>query len=134
MFEPAKKIKNSYKIIDSLGEWPSFHDAEILKVELDREGPSLEIILYTFLMLKEVDERGYYKLAKKCIITFRFFSIEELKLIGFNQQNVISDLNYEQTDKGDIKVELNSSYGLNGGFICKDIEVISVKEVDKTAI
>ncbi len=104
MFKPEKTIKDARKVINFLGLWPSFHDAEILKVDLDREKFSLEMELYTFLMLKELDKSGHYKLDKECIITFRFLSIEELELVDFNQQNVISRLDFEQVDDGNIKV------------------------------
>lgn len=129
MFEPTKKIKNAHMVINFLRKWPSFHDAEVLKVELDRKGPSLDIKFYTFLMLKEVDERGYYKLDKECIIAIRFYSIEGLELVDFNEQNVISSLDFQQIESGGIKVIIHPCYGLNGEFICKDIEIISVEKI-----
>ena len=123
------KIKNSYKVIDFLGSWPVFHDAEITKVELDRELPDLIMTIYTFLLSKEIDEKGFLKKQKECLITFQFGSLKNLEISNFNHQNVISGLVFKPTADNEIEVLINSIYGLEGKFVCNDINVLLVKEL-----
>lgn len=54
--DATSKIKNSNLLVEILGQWPSFHDAEVLKIVLDRApsgqycGPNLEAHIHVFQM------------------------------------------------------------------------------------
>jgi len=54
-------VEGSQKVEDIFGEWPSFHDAEVLEVTLDREardavrGPTIRFTVHAFQMTEEVD-------------------------------------------------------------------------------
>lgn len=129
MNEIYKRIRNAHEVINLLGKWPSFHDAEILNVELDRKVPSLQLRVYTFLMNKEITKKGYYKRINQCIITFRFLSIDNVNLSDFNHQNVIFGFCFKEIRNGNINVVISSAYGLSGRFNCKDIEIVSVEKI-----
>ena len=50
---PPAHFENEEKLIDIFGYWPSFHDAEILRIRLDRagsDGPSLTADIHVFEM------------------------------------------------------------------------------------
>lgn len=121
-----KKIKDFKKVINFLGSWPSFHDAEVLNVELDAKMPAIIMRIYVFETDKTLDEKGYYKRIKNCIITLKFSSIQDLELYDFNYQNILFNLEFRDI-KEKIKVLITSSYGLNGKFVCEKIEIISVE-------
>jgi hypothetical protein len=59
-------IDNHELLTRIFGTWPSFHDAEVLTVRLDRsgnsadDGPALEAAIHVFRMTSEIDSRGYY--------------------------------------------------------------------------
>ena len=126
MFDYGNKIKNANKLIKFFGEFPSFHDSEIVEVKLDRRLPSLEIKIYTFLMQNEVDKKGHYKRDKECIVVIKFSSIENLQIEDFNRQNVISNIDFAQ--KGNcVQVNINPCYGFAAQFACKTIEIVSIK-------
>lgn len=127
MFTPVEKIKNANKIIDFFGKWPSFHDAEMVEVRLNRNGPILEITLYVFSTLAEVDKNGHYKLDRSCFVVMRFSSVEQLELMDFNEQNVIFGIDFENIDSNNIQVNIHPCYGITSTFTCKSIEVISVE-------
>ena len=58
-------FENSSALESIFGRWPSFHDAEMLRVVLDRsgdEGPTLEAVIRVFEMTSDVDPKGYYVL------------------------------------------------------------------------
>ncbi len=121
-----KEFKNFRKVVDYLGSWPSFHDAQVLNVELDAKIPTIIMRVYAFETDKTLDEKGHYKRIKNCIITLKFFSIQDLELYDFNYQNVLFNLEFKIIKKK-IKVLINSSYGLNGKFVCEKAEIISVE-------
>jgi hypothetical protein len=43
--EPPGPIENASLITEYFGFWPSFHDAEVMRVELIREAPSPKLVL-----------------------------------------------------------------------------------------
>jgi hypothetical protein len=155
--EVINQIEGVEKLIEVFGRFPSFHDAEILRIILDRKGnghfkPTLEATVRTCQITNELDENRRYILKNHCLVDFKFSEIAELKLNGFNHQNVINELVIEKiTDKHrkiykteneyakewvkqmieshNFYVELVYSHGINGSFLCKSIEVLSVKRL-----
>jgi hypothetical protein len=118
-------IRYVNKLTDFLGEFPSFHDAEILEARLIRRPPTLEIKIYTFLTGSEIDNKGGYKRNKECIVTIKFSSIDSLQLEDFNQQNVIFGIDFEKKDKI-VRVTIKPCYGFSAEFNCEGIEIVSV--------
>jgi Immunity protein 50 len=107
-----QELSGAQEVIQWFGRWPSFHDAEVVSVVLNREGLS-EIRIHAFNMLGEVDERGYYRTTKHAIVSFVFKNIRIMKLVDFNDQNVISGLELSKTEDG-FSVTLYECYGLSG--------------------
>jgi hypothetical protein len=112
----------------AFGGWPSFHDAEVLQVELDRRGPDMLLGLYTFRAGPGVDERGAYAKSNELRVDFRFRSISELHIEEFNEQNVLAYIHFER-DESLIRVELQGLYGLSGRLLCEGIQVIRVEQL-----
>lgn len=125
---PVDQIKNASLVTDFFGHWPSFHDAEVLEIHLDRINVSMSLKLYAFEMFKEVDDKGYYKQDKHCHIVLKFIQLDELELADFNQQNVISGLHIESAEDA-LMVSISPCFGLGGGFKCKNIEVMALEAV-----
>lgn len=118
-------IVGSNLIAEWFGKWPSFHDAEIVEVHLYRERRRMDLKLYAFEMTSEVDERGYYKLAKRCFIDFCFEGIDELELSDFNQQNVIGGLSLEENGGG-VKVVIDPIFGMGAEWSCERVVIQAV--------
>jgi hypothetical protein len=104
------------------GRLPSFHDAEILSLELDRKGATCRIRVHTWEMTREVDEAGYYKNVKDVMVSFELSGVTELSLEGFNHQNVVFGLYVERSDDG-FQMELEPCYGLSGTITAKAVRV-----------
>jgi len=130
-------INNAEKLIERFGRWPSFHDAEILHVEMGRGPPhapdltSLLITVHIWETATEYSDAIHYEFVHKndTVVTFRFLDIAELALDGFNLQNVIDDLVVVSdgvSNKNPLKVQIESIYGLGGSFRCARAEVVSV--------
>ena len=114
------KLVNSERIESILGSWPSFHDAEILVVVLDRNGPSISLQILICPSISK-DESGV-RVTQPCwITTLRFYDVDKVQLQAFNYQNVIWSLTLSRIDDerfatGDveqrIRVEISSVFGL----------------------
>jgi len=120
-------IQNAHRLTSIFGTWPSFHDAEVLKLELDRTEPSITLQLFAFQTTSTTDSEGYYKRIHECIVTFRFHSVEDVSLEGFNHQNVVAGISFERRARVDVLIE--PLHGIAGSFSCSSAEVVDVKSI-----
>jgi Immunity protein 50 len=141
-------VQGSEKLLAIFGRWPSFHDAEVMEIRLSRTPKGdggkrdrrVELLakIHTWNMTNDVDSTGYYVLKNHTLVTLRFSGVEELKLEGFNHQNVIFGLTIqpkEDSDSGSSRfhVEFDPSFGFDAIFDCSAIEVVDATPVSKTA-
>jgi len=155
-FDPSPHIKNSYKITDVFGYWPSFQDAEILEVRMTvagaepwttgSESPALEMTVHVFERTNDLTPEGRFVLSKHTLVRLRFGKIEGLQLSNFWYQNCISELDLgivparpsrdrnsvEAPRPGLLHIEIHSSVGLSGKFKCESAEVVSTEPCDET--
>jgi hypothetical protein len=140
--EFINRIVGSDKLIAVFGYWPTFHDAEVIWLRLDRRssdagsGPTLEALVHTFEMTSDVGPDGYYVLRNHVQVHFRFSEVIELRLEGFNYQNVllglgVSDLRELGMERVRFDVRLDSSFGVEALFQCRAIEIVDVVQCDK---
>ena len=131
------RIQGSEKLTQIFGEWPSFHDAEVLSFSLDRNGPTIQAAIYLFAMTSEVDNKGYYVLKNPTIANLQFDQVVEFSANGFNHQNVlwdlhIKDISQDQQENINFEVVFEDSYGLEATFRCRAITVESVEAVESS--
>ncbi len=108
------RIINAEIVQQYFGYWPNFHDAEITKVTFESHSTgrySVTLVIAAFETTNEVTKQGYYKQIKNCNLEIQFIGIEGIKFKGFDHQNVIFDLAFEEKDDC-IKCSLDSSNGL----------------------
>ncbi len=129
LFEHSEKLTRIFR------GWPSFHDAEVVRLILDRTGseaPSLEAWIHVFQATSEVDSAGHYVLKNHTLVTLTFKGVALEQLQWFNQQNVLSSLEVSSIDPADhegrrIRVEMPSLYGVEARFECKRAIVTDAK-------
>jgi hypothetical protein len=97
---------------DGLPDLP-FHDAEVLAVRLDRDGPTMELDIEVFAQLPQARTER-----------LRFRKVSELEIRGLNEQNVLFNVVADRAADGLWEVTLQSSYGLGGTFRCRSIEAL----------
>jgi hypothetical protein len=68
MFE-APDIPGAADVVAWFGHWPTFHDAEVLSITLDRSGES-RVAIHAFAKTAEVDSSGHYVTTKHAVVTF----------------------------------------------------------------
>jgi len=125
------------RLVERFGGWPSFHDAEVVRLTLDRRGdggPTAEMLVHAWRMTDNVDERGYYVLEKHTLVRFLFERITSNELSAFNHQNVLFHLEITcETVDGlpQFRVSLDPSLGLGGSLVCRRVVVADVTPCDE---
>jgi hypothetical protein len=141
MMDCNELITGADRVTQIFGDWPSFHDAEVLRLVLDRsepDGPILEIQIHAFEPTSEVAPSGYYVLKNHTLISMRFKGICLQEIKWFNHQNVLMSLdifpiNPEDNEGLRIGVEMLSSYGMEAKFQCVGCEVTDVQPFETSA-
>ncbi len=90
-------------------------------MHLNRAG-SFFLILQTWEMTKEVDEGGYYVLAKHVVVEFVMQDVVGLNVNGFNHQNVIFGLLIERTGES-FRLTLDRCQGVSGTIEAREISI-----------
>jgi hypothetical protein len=145
MSDIAALILGSEKLTSIFGRWPSFHDAEVHEIQLERghidtengvyEFPRLTAKIHLWQMTTDLDSKGYFVLAKHTLVTMKFYDVDNLKMEGFNHQNVIFGLGIEQRTRDEgpspyFAVDFDPSFGIEATFTCSRIEVIEAEPCD----
>jgi hypothetical protein len=129
-------VTGADRLVERFGAWPSFHDAEVIRIGLDRHGtngPTGEMLVHTWVMTNALDDRGHYVLEKHTLVRFVFEQIASCEFSDFNHQNVLFGLEVkrETVDGAAVYcVTLDSSYGLHGRVVCSRLVVADVMPCD----
>ncbi|MGH9715484.1 MAG: hypothetical protein ACRD4R_01955 [Candidatus Acidiferrales bacterium] len=112
--DEGPQLPGSDKVIEWFGEWPDFHDAEIIGLMLSRVGESA-LRVYP------------YAPDKPATVEFMLSDIPDLELWDFSCQNVISSLGITKMKRDDgeavFRLEMGPCYGLAGHIDAKQIRV-----------
>lgn len=135
---PTDLVEDAARLTSVFGRWPSFHDAEVVRIVLDRsgsEGPSLEARLHVFEMTDRVGPTGAYVLENHTLVTLGFSGVALERMEDFNHQNVLWDLVLTAIDSEGsggrrIAVSMASSHGLDATFECTSCKILDVRPFD----
>lgn len=156
-------IVGTEKIIKWFGYWPSFHDAEVLWIKLDRgnermQGDTrIEFVVHAWEINFNVPEGMPF--PKQCLVHFIFRNCANIHLTDFNQQNqlytieisveqqppvinnivsvnaVVKILDHEQSlPEKVLKIVFDSAFGLEGEFFCSSGEIASIIACDEDGV
>jgi hypothetical protein len=105
-------VPGASDLVSWFGYWPSFHDAEVLSIHLNRSGES-SIAIHTWHRTNQVDEHGYFVTTKHVVVTFVLEGIQTVQLNDFNHQKAISGLSLEEIEAG-YRLTLHPCFGAQG--------------------
>jgi hypothetical protein len=145
MIDVTDRIAGTEKLIAVFGRWPTFHDAEVVRLSLDRRSPTggceptIDAVVHTWEMTADIDPAGHYGMRNHVLVHLRFFGIDELQLDGFNGQNVlfaltVSAVQGREADGLDFQIEFDPSFGVGMLFLCRAIEIVAVTPCNKDGI
>jgi hypothetical protein len=92
-------INGADHLTDRFGGWPSFHDAEVVRLVLDRHGangPTVEMLVHTWLMTDKVDEQGHYVLENHTLVRFLFDKSRRSNWRGSTTRTSCSDSSFRR--------------------------------------
>jgi hypothetical protein len=125
-------VEDADRLLRIFGKWPCFHDAEVLRLTLDRagpEGPTLEAQIHVSEMTTAIDGDGRYVLRHPTRVTLRFTNVLLETAHGFNQQNVLTDLEITSgppaaKEGRRFGVVMGGCWGLHAELSCDRIVVV----------
>jgi hypothetical protein len=118
------KIPGAESVVDWFGKWPSFHDAEIMTLHIDRERRPSSMRIRAFTLSDRTDASGRFIRERDALVVFEFTGIRAVRIEGEDAdvQNVISSLLVEQVNDG-YRLVLGPCYGMAGEIVVKDLSV-----------
>ncbi len=114
-------IDGAGELRDWFGDWPSFHDAEVLEIFLSVEKPS-RIRVRTWKVSSAVDPSGHFARTKQTIVTFELCGVFGMELFDFGHQNVVSGLRLISVEGGH-RIELEQLHGVGGWIAASGVTV-----------
>ncbi|WP_327440301.1 Imm50 family immunity protein [Pseudomonas donghuensis] len=132
--ESPAYVHNAEKVIEKLGYWPGFHDAEVISFSAARSMPDQtgETCARLCVHVRQYKEVGAgtedYEMVccKSLLIELLFVDLQHLSLEDFNYQNVINSIEFRRLESQLIEVEFESIYGVGGVIRCVHVEVSDV--------
>lgn len=129
--EPESLISRAECVIDAIGFWPSFHDAEVISFSVSRPLQGVDSVTVAKLCVhyREHEAVGVgtaefeYLCQKSLLVELIFSDIHELSLTDFNPQNVLESIDLRRSDDSSILVEIVSIWGLGGTIRCAHVAV-----------
>jgi len=130
------EVPGGPELLSWFGQVPSFHDAEILSLDLRRKQQSV-LRVHGWITTDKVGATGYLILARQAVVSFHLEGIMDLQLDGFSVQNVINGLvlrraldrperrNYFSLAPlpEDIEIELEPCFGMDGLIRARSVSI-----------
>ena len=108
-------------VIDWFGYAPSFHDSEVVAIDLRRDPEPSTVCIHAWRTNRDLTETGHFRQDGHALVTFKLHGIKALKLEGWGQ-NVLSELSVDRTDEGYI-LRLPEIFGVDGEISATQIEI-----------
>lgn len=132
--KPEELISGAENVIETIGFWPSFHDAEVISFLVSRALPDQGSATIAKLCVhyREHDAVGVgtadfeYVCQKSLLVELIFSDIHDLSLTDFNHQNVLESIDLKRLQDLSILVEIVSIWGIGGSIRCNQVAVGAV--------
>ena len=117
------EIPGAEAVVAWFGHWPSFHDAEVLSVVINRDAVSI-LRIHTWNVSARANRRGHFAREREAIVAFEFEGIKSLRLHGEDakRQDLVHGNGIERTEHG-YRFEFAPSFGLAGELAVEQIAV-----------
>lgn len=131
-------IAGSEKLTSIFGGWPSFHDAEVTEIHLDRgeinpeiekfDLPVLTVKIMLWNLTSRVSAADCFETEHHTLAILQFSEMDDLTMSGFNHQNAIMGLQITplcEDGPTQFQVLFDPAFGLGCEFTCGTIEVLN---------
>lgn len=135
--QPIEHIVGANKVVEALGYWPTFHDAEVVSFAAERALPvkcdfsrfRMSVHVRTYTTIGEGTAQYAQVLSASVLIHLLFSGACDFEFSGFNHQNVINAIvvtPVATSEPANLHVEVESSWGFGGVLRCSRIDVEAV--------
>lgn len=122
--ETEQLVRNGDRLIQAMGRWPSFHDANVVGVF--RDDDSFSVKVHVFDMTDKVDAAGYYVLDKHHLVSIDFRNVQRNSLPVDYASDCLDRLVFEKS--GDmVRVDFESHMGQDGTVVCAEVVITDVE-------
>ena len=119
----SQLVRNGKSLVEAMGCWPSFHDANVMAAS--RSGDSFTVTAHLFAMTDQVDSAGYYVLEKHHLVTIVMRGVESNSLPPNYSNDCLDRLCFQSTG-GLLRVDFGSHMDQDGTIVCSKAEIVSV--------
>jgi len=121
--DASQTVWNGGALVEAMGRWPSFHDANVL--ETSREAGTFAVKIHLFSMTSQIDSAGYYVLEKHHLVTLVMQDVQSNSLPSDYTDDCLAGLTFSRT--GDlIQVDFESHMEQGGSVVCRKVEITDV--------
>ena len=117
-------------VIDWFDYSPDFHDAEVVDIDLRRDSEPLVVRVHGWRTNSDITESGHFRLDRHALVTFTIQDTKNVKLNGWNHQNVLSELSVDR-EGGSYILRLREIYGADGEIAGTHVSVTIVPFIPK---
>ncbi len=119
--DDLKDVDGAQALHDWFGEWPQFHDAELLSLTFNGREPS-RIVLHTWRITDRVDQGGHFVTDQNVVVELILDDIVHVELQGERAGTILFELQFKKEDSG-ICLQLDSSCGLGGSIKAGSVRI-----------
>lgn len=129
--ESVELVNKAERVIEAIGFWPSFHDAEVISFSVARPLRGVDSVTVAKLCVhyREHQTVGVggadfeYVCRKSLLVELIFSDIQDLSLTDFNPQNVLESINLTRSQDSSILVDIVPIWGIGGTIRCTQVAV-----------
>jgi Immunity protein 50 len=126
--ETGELVDGAAKLIQLYGQWPSFHDAAVDKVVIEREGPTVTI---AFRLNAAVIQEGVRMFDLRAKLLMRWEEVADLMLSGadYDENNWIGRLTITRRDSA-LYTEIERMDGIHGWILARQVRVLEFEPIN----
>ena len=125
--EAPRFIGNAKALVEAIGYWPSFHDANVLDAE--RNTDTFSVTVHLFAMTDEIDSAGYFVLERHHRVKIVMHGVQSSSLPAPYAGDCLDGLNFSQ-DGELLRVDFASHMGQDGAVVCRAAEIAVIVPCD----
>ena len=125
--ETPQFVGNGKALVEAMGYWPSFHDANVLEIERDTD--TYSVTVHLFAITDQVDSAGYFVLEKNHRIKIVMQGVQSNSLPATYADDCLDSLAFSQAGEF-LQVDFSSHMGQDGTVVCRRAEIAGIVPCD----
>ena len=125
--EAPRFVGNGQALVEAMGYWPSFHDANVLEAEQDTD--TYSVTVHLFAMTDQVDSAGYFVLEKHHRVKIVMYGVQSSSLPAGYSDDCLDSITFSQAGEF-LQADFASHMGQDGTVVCRAAEIAGIVPCD----